>query len=232
MPAPGHPAHTPLAPGAVHLWWVPGGAAQPRQRRARLDGLLRRILAGYTGTPAAQLQFGREPRGRPYLLPATAAAQPRTAAASPPPALPDFNLSDTVGGTLVGVACGVRIGVDLERTARTLSHRALAPRYFAPEEAEALAALPEARARQTFLRLWTAKEAACKATGSGIGGMLAQWVFACNRGDPRLLRAPVEAQPAAQWQFRRLAPAPGYTAVLACRGVLGAVELLRMDRAR
>jgi len=40
-------------------------------------------------------------------------------------------------------------------------------------------------ARRAFLRLWTAKEASCKATGTGIYGRLAAWRFAIGEDDPR-----------------------------------------------
>jgi 4'-phosphopantetheinyl transferase len=202
----------PLAPDAVHLWWAAGGPAAPRQRRARSDALLRSVLAGYLAMPPAALRFGREPRGRPFLLDAD--GQPRG---------PQFNLSDTRGGTVVAVASALRVGVDLERTDRRPAHRELAPRWFTPAEAAALAALPEDDARQAFLYLWTAKEASCKATGTGIYGRLQRWQFAVAGGDPRLAEAPEEAGDGSGWSFRRLAPAPGYTAVVACRGRISQV---------
>lgn len=200
----------PLDDGCIHLWWIAGGPETPQQRRARVDALLRSVLANYLAQHPDALRFGREARGRPFLL----AGQ--TADGAPPP---DFNLSDTRGGTVVAVARGLRVGVDLERTDRALSHRALAPRYFAAEEATALAALPEEPARRAFLALWTAKEAACKATGTGIYGQLATWRFVVAEGEPQLRAAPPAAG-ADGWSFRRVAPAPAYTAVVACRGVI------------
>lgn len=197
-----------LDEGCVHLWWIAGGPEAPRQRRARIDAVLRSVLAGYLALRPDALAFGREPRGRPFLLAGQGAD------GTPPP---DFNLSDTRGGTVVAVARGLRVGVDLERTDRVLSHRALAPRYFADAEASALAALPEEPARRAFLALWTAKEAACKATGTGIYGQLADWQFVVDEGEPRLVAAPPAAG-ADGWSFRRVAPAPAYTAVVACRG--------------
>lgn len=200
----------PLAPDAVHVWWAGGGPAAPRRRRAHADAVLRSVLAGYVATPPAALRFAREPRGRPFLVDGDGRPQG-----------PQFNLSDTRGGTVVAVSGALRVGVDLERSDRRPPHRALAPRWYAPDEAEALAALPEEPARQAFLALWTAKEASCKATGTGIYGRLAHWRFAAATGDPALLGAPPEAGEAAAWSFRRLVPAPGYTAVVACRGRIG-----------
>lgn len=198
-----------LEPGDVHLLWR--AAPEPRQegRHVWLDKHLREGLAPYAGVPADVLRFGREPRGRPFLLEARI------------PGL-QFNLSDTLGGCLLAVACALRIGVDVERSDRTMPALRLARRYFAACEADALAALPEPARSSAFLHAWTAKEAACKATGSGLRDRLDAWVFevAPEARDPRLRQAPAEAGDPARWTFRRLQPAPGYTAVLAVPGAI------------
>lgn len=189
----------------VHLWWQAGVHDDtPRARRGRIDRLLRDVLARYVDQTPAALRFGREARGRPYLLDGG----------------PDFNLSDTDGGSLVAVAAQPRIGVDLERTDRTPSHRRLAERYFGSAECAALAALSEEDARYAFLQLWTAKEASCKSTGTGIYGQLHRWQFAPESEVPRLRELPEEAAPASRWHFLRISPAPDYTAVLACDGFI------------
>lgn len=193
-----------LEPGDVHLLWSPAPEPRPGGRRDGLEALLRSALAPYADLPPAALRFGREPRGRPFLL------------ESRLPGL-QFSLSDTVGGCLLAVANGLRIGVDLERADRRMPALRLARRYFASSEFEALSALPDSLREQTFLQAWTAKEAACKATGSGLRNRLDAWVFDLDRRatQPRLLAAPAEAGDAAAWRFLRFAPAPGFTAVLA-----------------
>lgn len=198
------------AAGWLHLWWWPqaeAGEAPPR--RTRLDRLLRLTLAGYLALPSPALCFGREARGRPFL---------------DHPGAPDFNLSDTRGGTLIAVAGGGRVGVDLERADRRLPALKLARRWFSAEEAAALAEIEPVARERAFLHLWTAKEAACKATGTGIYGRLADWRFALEAGEdatgPRpIAPLPEEAGAARQWHFHRLAPPGGFTAVVACRGV-------------
>ncbi|MFN7783918.1 MAG: 4'-phosphopantetheinyl transferase family protein [Lysobacterales bacterium] len=190
--------------GDVHLLWSPAPEPRPGGRREFLDALLRAALAPYAGLPAAALRFGREPRGRPFLL------------ESALPAL-QFSLSDTVGGCLLAVANGLRIGVDLERVDRRMPALRLARRYFAASEFDALSALPGHLHEPAFLHAWTAKEAACKATGSGLRDRLDAWVFETDPDghEPRMQAAPTEAGDAAAWSFLRLQPAPGYTAVLA-----------------
>ena len=192
----------PLAPDELRLVWCPQAPAPARARRGRVDRVLRAALAPAVGDAPAQLRFGREDKGRPFLL----SADP-----------PDFNLSDTDGGTLVALCRRGRIGVDLERTDREPAVLRLAERYFATEETMALAAMPADAARRAFLRLWTAKEASCKATGTGIFGWLPHWRFDAEAEQPRLQSAPAGAGALARWSHRRIAPAPTHTAVIALR---------------
>lgn len=195
----------PLGADALHLWWWPQATQPPAARRARVDRVLRTTLARYLGVGPQALRFGREPRGRPFLHHDGA---------------PDFNLSDTAGGSLVAIcAARGRVGVDLERSARRPPALALARRWFAPEEADALATMDADAARRAFLRLWTAKEAACKATGTGIfDRRLAAWRFDALADPPQPRALPPEAGARAEWAFLRLAPGPEHTAVAACRG--------------
>ena len=208
-----------LAHGDVHIWWYASPAIAPRVRRRYVDALLRTTLSRYVGIAPQALRFGREQRGRPFLLDVDAA--------------PDFNLSDTDGGTVVAVARGLRVGIDLERLDRQPRVKALAARYFRKEEATEIDALDGDAAQRAFLYAWTAKESSCKATGTGIYGWLDQWGFACDAlgGDPDLISAPAEAGPVSCWSHRRIAPSDGYTAVIACKGAIHGTTLLVSDEA-
>jgi 4'-phosphopantetheinyl transferase len=196
-----------LEPDGLHVWWWPEAAPSPASaRRSRVDRLLRTLLAPYLGMPAGALRFGRESKGRPFLIHEGA---------------PDFNLSDTRGGSVLAVAAKGRVGIDVERCDREPPVLALASRWFAPDEAQALRTLAERdadAARRAFLRLWTAKEASCKATGTGIYARLAAWRFAIAEDDaaPTALGFPEEAGEEPRWRFWRLSPAPTHTVVLAC----------------
>ncbi len=191
---------------ALQVWWWPE-ALQPQasNRRERTDAILRTLLACHVAMAPAGLLFGRESRGRPHLLHAGA---------------PDFNLSDTQGGCVVAIAGSGRVGIDIERCERSLPATRLAARWFAADEAERLRALDAESARRAFLRLWTAKEASCKATGTGIYGQLAAWRFAMEAEDasPQPLAIPTDAGSVAEWRFHRLAPVATHTVALAVRG--------------
>jgi len=191
-----------LPAGELRLVWCPSRDDDDTPRRQRIDALQRRLLAPLLGLPPAQLRFAREYKGRPYLAHDGA---------------PDFNLSDTHGGTLFAISRSARVGVDLELAARTPPAARLAARYFAPAEAQALAALPEDEAARAFILSWTAKESSCKATGTGIFGFLPRWAFAVGEAQPRLLALPEDAGEASRWSFARVQPSDVHTAVVAMR---------------
>ena len=210
--APGDTARiaTPPSTGLLVWWWPETSQPAAATRRLRTDTVLRHLLAPCLAMDPAELRFGREAKGRPYLL---------------HPGAPDFNFSDTPGGSVVAVATSGRVGIDIERTDRAPPVQRLAARWFATDEAEQLAALAPDAARRAFLALWTAKEASCKATGTGIFGRLAAWRFAIDADAgstdadrPRAVALPSEAGAVAHWRFHRLAPAATHTVALSCHG--------------
>lgn len=176
---PGPPAAD-LGEQAVHVWRVdldapgngPGSLCAvlspdeaERARRCRLPrqrdrfvsarGALRQILSHYTGERPERLVIGRSGRGRPYLVP------------DPGRGL-DFNLSHSGGIALVAVACGSRVGVDIEEIDPAVGHRAMARRFLTPGEAEAVHGLPDADGRRMFFTRWTWREALAKAVDRPI----------------------------------------------------------------
>ena len=129
------------------------------RRYVRGRAALRWILARRLGVSPAEVPIERGERGRPRLRGGLR---------------PDFNVSNTRGVALVGIADapGVRIGVDVEHGARSLAHAGLARKYLTPREQAALASADEDAHRSAFLRLWTCKEAMSKATGDALAAPL------------------------------------------------------------
>jgi 4'-phosphopantetheinyl transferase len=185
----------------LRLWWCPERPTA-LARRARTDELLRTVLAPTVGRAPAELVFGREKKGRPFLRHDRA---------------PDFNLTDTDGGGVIALCRRGRVGVDIERLDRLPPVARLARRWFSAAEAAQLAAMPEDDARRAFLRLWTAKEASCKATGTGIFGFLAAWCFDPLSDQPQAIELPADAGDASRWSFLRVLPAATHTAVVSVR---------------
>jgi len=181
-----------------------------RDRFVVRRGLLRRLLGDLLGLPPAGVPLVAAAQGKPTLAGAAATVA--------------FNLSHSGATALFGLApageggIAASIGVDIEAVdarPRTLGELLHVARRIAPEEAEALAALPAAVAAVTFHRLWTCKEACLKCLGTGIGG-----------GGPEIA-AVVRAAPAdgdgletwrageCAWSVRCFEPCPDHVAAVA-----------------
>lgn len=174
--------------------WAPGAPA---------EALVRPWLAGMLGVPADALPLVRDARGRPRLL--------------APCARHDPSWSHSGDRLLVGVGEGVRLGVDLERLRPRPRALVLARRFFAPAEAQALSALPEAARETAFVRLWCAKEAVLKAHGRGLAFGLHRLEFAPDGETWTLVACAPELGAPADWTLHAFAPLPGYLASLAWR---------------
>lgn len=125
------------------------------QRTFRLfRGALRGLLARYMdNTSPGSLSFRYGPQGKPALV-------------SPIPI--HFNLAHS-GGRLAVAISYQPVGVDIERMDRCTDLDAVAARFYHPAEVAALTAQPADQRRALFFRWWSAKEAALKAWGVGIG---------------------------------------------------------------
>lgn len=128
-----------------------------RRRYVLAHAGLRSVLSRFTGTPPARLSLAREactacgePHGKPRLQ-------------GPGPA---FNLAHSGDTAVVAVAPGrghTDVGVDLEQLTPAISAPELAAIVLSPDEA---ATSP--RSTRDVLRVWTRKEAALKAIGTGL----------------------------------------------------------------
>jgi len=171
------PRAVPSPHPGVSLWWITLDAPEARRatfdgwlspaeraRRARFgtDALRQRYLVGRAtlrwllgralGTPPDRVAIERGERGRPRLADA--------------PGL-DFNVTHTGLDGMIGLATGLRVGVDIERTDRVINAPGIARKFMTAAERAALPADADA-ARRQLLRLWTCKEAMSKATGDGV----------------------------------------------------------------
>ncbi|MDQ1081823.1 4'-phosphopantetheinyl transferase superfamily protein [Pseudoroseomonas cervicalis] len=177
--------------------------AEDRRAYLAAHALARRMLAGASGRAPSSLRFVAGPAGRPELDPALGLPGLR------------FNLSHARGLVACALALEDDVGVDVEALSRAARVADLAARYFAPEEAAALARLPAERREAAFLRLWTLKEAFVKAIGQGLSFGLER--FALRLDPPALLRAPAEAGPVSGWAFHQAMPLPDHVLSVALR---------------
>jgi 4'-phosphopantetheinyl transferase len=167
-----------LSDNEVQLWWASlevsesaierlratlSSAELERAERFRVSGAGRRfvasraalriVLASATDTAAGDLEFGFGRHGKPHL-----------AAGGP-----SFNASDS-GDFVVVALANAEVGVDIELKRSVGRLERLARRICTARELELLQRTPEDEQDERLLRLWTCKEAALKAVGTGLPG--------------------------------------------------------------
>lgn len=126
-----------------------------------------------------------------------------------------FNLSHASDLAVVAVTRGHRVGVDVERVDRVVTHD-IADRHFAESEAAALRARPESDRARTFFEYWTLKEAYIKARGMGLAIPLGDFAFTLRPPDPPTI-AFVDGfdDDPARWQFWQAWATPWHRVSLA-----------------
>lgn len=180
---------------------IPGLA--PRWRIAHVA--LRALLAKRVGCAPADLRFGAEDTGKPYLSQAGGARGPA------------FNLSHAGDLALVAIGNQLPLGVDVELMKPVPEMAGIADSHFAPEEREALFAEPESTRLETFYRIWTRKEAFVKATGIGVGPALQRFAVTAAADDARLLRVDASVADGARWRLVDLGLTRPYAGALVLR---------------
>ena len=186
----------PLRDDEIHVWRL-------AYRREHGRAPLRAVLGNYLGMPADNVTLVTGEHGRPEL----GLAHDRALG---------FNWSHSGGRALIAVARGITPGIDLEQLRPRAHVLELARRFFTPDEAAALTALPDAARNTAFLQQWTAKEAVLKSLGRGIA-------FGLHRLDVAGAGAPLaltwlDGDDAGAWQLQPLDVGTQHVATLAWRG--------------
>ena len=127
---------------------------EDRYRFQKTRAALRLIIGHYLATAAERIDFREGSHGKPYLKDPGTDLQ--------------FNVSHTKGAAVLAFAHDVEIGIDIEHARRKVDVEGVGRRVFTRLEQDGLRKLGEASALREFFRLWTAKEAYLKATGSGL----------------------------------------------------------------
>jgi len=177
----------PLTAGHLHLWlahldawgdvsWENVLSAEELARTARYRycvdrdrsragrGLLRTLLAEYSGTTPAAVAIETDRFGKPRLA-GDANAAPI-----------EFNLSGSAHLAIFAFTREAAVGVDIEAFATAPGSAGKPPprdvrliaERFAADEAALIKSLSEADATAAFLRIWTCKEACLKCHGTGL----------------------------------------------------------------
>ncbi|KLI98997.1 4'-phosphopantetheinyl transferase superfamily protein [Luteimonas sp. FCS-9] len=193
--------HSSLRAGPVRCAW------RDYRRGQSAETLVRPWLAAELAVDPARIDLARDARGRPRL---TVAGDGRAGGV-------DVNWSHSGETLLVALGDGVDVGVDVEWLRPRPQAMALARRFFAADEADALARLAPADAEGAFVRLWCAKEAVLKAHGHGLSFGLDRLVFAADGRDWTLVACDPALGRPGDWRLHAFGPLPGYLATLAWR---------------
>jgi len=222
------PAALDVQPHQVHVWRVRLGfrtelldqmqtslSAEERERAGRFHfladrdryiashGCLRDVLSRYLHCKPDQPLFSVNEYGKPALQNQELA----------------FNLSHSGDFTLIAVARGRQIGVDVERVRQGISSSVIARQYFSKAEFEELQALPMRQRETAFFTCWTRKEAYIKARGLGLSLPLESFDVSLTPNEPAILRATrPDPEEAARWMFFPLKTDPHYESAVAAEG--------------
>jgi 4'-phosphopantetheinyl transferase len=124
-----------------------------RRRFVVARGILRKLLAGFTGTTAEKLQFSYGHAGKPVLTDRDDI---------------HFNVSHSADLGLFAFAPDRPVGVDVENERPVRRLLDVAQRFMSDEELRTLAGTAEAERNSAFLRAWVVREARLKAQGKGV----------------------------------------------------------------
>jgi 4'-phosphopantetheinyl transferase len=155
-------------------------------------GILRLVLAAYTGMPPAQLSFTHNQYGKPALDGSFSDIR--------------FSMSQSGQLALYAIARLRDVGVDVEHLQQeSLDFEGIARSFLTAKHVAALHQTPAEKKEEAFLRFWTELEAAGKALGVGIA-------------DRDSESSGWDAIPRRCFSFIKPAPSPGYVVAVAVRG--------------
>lgn len=196
-----------------------------RHRFLVARAMLRDVLSRYTRREPQSLAFQYNGYGKPSLV--------------EPAGLPiGFNLSHSGGLAVCAVTAACDVGVDVETPQRPTDVIALARRYFAESEVQALACWSAEEQKRVFFEFWTLKEAYIKARGQGLSIPLDSFAFSLAPERPPSIgfAAGVGDDPG-NWQFAQLFLGSRYPIAVALRSpqhsemAIQIREVVPLDRA-
>ncbi len=161
-----------------------------RDRFVVTRAALRWLLSSYLKEDPRTLRFRYEEHGKPML------EERHTEHGW------HFSVSHAHTLSLIAVARGGAVGVDIERIRDNVAYLELAQRFFPADDAARLRQLPEAEQRRAFFVYWSRREALAKASGKGLA-QAARTGGAEVAGDTLV------------WRVADLSPPAEYTAAVA-----------------
>jgi 4'-phosphopantetheinyl transferase len=233
------------AMAVIHVWHAaPGLAASPGSRHACLDLLdpgERERLERYRFEADAEAYLAAHALLRSALSP----SDPRTwrfrkGRHGKPfveePAIHRclaFSLSHTSGRVAVAIGRQCELGIDVEHAEVGASILENLGRFLSPMEVRSLGAMPSEHRAARFLVLWTLREAALKACGTGLSGHAGGLSFDLDSGSaPSASFPPEMREDPANWHFRCFDATGRHPVAVAIRCPSGGNVTVKVNEAR
>lgn len=176
--------------------------ARDRHAYTAARGILRHILAQYTGFAPEALVFETNRYGKPFLHTDFGGARLH------------FNVSHSGALALYAIRATGEVGVDIEQVRPLDDLQAIAEHSFSRAENMDLQSVPAEQYEEAFFTCWTRKEAFIKAVGQGLSFSLQDFDVTLRPGEPTRFRRIAGAEPGG-WSLFDLRPAAGYVAAVA-----------------
>jgi 4'-phosphopantetheinyl transferase len=180
-----------------------------RRRHAVARVMVLSVLGEYLGAPTSAIAFDRSRYGKPFVIAPEAAPTIR------------FNVSHSDAMTIIAVANGLEVGIDIERIRRDIPVDTIAPSAFTPKELSALSRVSPDDRFPAFFACWTRKEALLKAQGTGLSRSPKEVEVGLGREG--------ESLQTGGWILTALDVASDYAAAVALEGAEIAVDLVPWD---
>jgi 4'-phosphopantetheinyl transferase len=127
-----------------------------RKRFIASHGFMRSVLENYIETPAAEIAFSANDKGKPEFDKKTHKTNVR------------FNLSHSNNIALLAIGLNHEIGVDIEFLDRKNDWKGIIKRFYTATEQKGILKLSEDQQQKAFFQMWTRKEAYMKVLGLGL----------------------------------------------------------------
>lgn len=157
---------------------------QHRQEYLLSHALVRYVTSTYSECAPAEVIFEENQFGKPAITSA--------------PWL-SFNLSHSAGVSLLAIAWGGEVGVDIEKINVSRADLDVAQKYFSFVEYQQLQCHGPLMFAKTFFSFWTLKEAYIKARGQGLSLPLADFYFLLRDSELELHEQPYLRKMDAGW---------------------------------
>lgn len=157
-------------PEELHVWIITFSSIENVHKDAQTQShsLLFKMLSGYTGIPAEDLELETEKHGKPCLKKLSKTGE----------RIPElyFNISHSGSCAAFIFSSSVPVGIDIERLGRPARMDRIAGRIFFPDEAAQIHAMQgehmQMEKTRLFFRLWTRTESFLKGIGTGFSASL------------------------------------------------------------